>query len=267
MYIADKLQPLLLSLFCLVILIDIVSAQTGPAPVEYPSEKPSVSSGREVYISSCAGCHGENGKGRGTSVTVDFTNQERMKDKNSSVFFNAISKGIARMPAFGNLSKPQRWDVIAYIWTFWADMQSVENGKIIFERYCASCHGTRGDGSGLPGAMDFTNLSNMVSSGQPSVFFDSVSSGVPNTAMPPFKDTLSEEERWDAVKYVWMFQYGDYPVSPISLPSNRSPVPSPDIPSSSYEWYKRPLGYAILAISGWIVAGIIYLFIRGMRER
>lgn len=266
MYIADKLQPLLLSLFCLVILIDIVSAQTGPAPVEYPSEKPSVSSGREVYISSCAGCHGENGKGRGTSVTVDFTNQERMKDKNSSVFFNTISKGIARMPAFGNLSKPQRWDVIAYIWTFWADMQSVKRGKAIFGQSCVSCHGTKGDGSGLPGTFDFTNLSSMVSVGQPSVFFDSVSSGVPNTAMPPFKDTLSEEERWDAVKYVWTFQYVDYPDSMAAQPVTPAP-PSTTSPVVRREWYNSPAGAAILLISLVMLTSIIYLFIRGLKER
>ncbi|SNQ59568.1 hypothetical protein [Candidatus Methanoperedens nitratireducens] len=62
MYITDKLQSLLLSVFCLVILIDAISAQIGPAPVEYPSEKPSISTGREVYISNCTVCHGENGK-------------------------------------------------------------------------------------------------------------------------------------------------------------------------------------------------------------
>ncbi len=265
MYITDKLQPLLLSLFCLVILIDAVSAQTGPAPVEYPSEKPSVNSGREVYISSCAGCHGENGKGKGTNVTVDFTNQEQMKHKNSSVFFEAVSKGIDGMPSFKSLSKPQRWDVIAYVWTFWADMQSIERGKAIFGQSCASCHGTRGDGSGLPGTMDFTNLSNMVSVGQPSVFFDSVSSGVPNTAMPPFKDTLSEEERWDAVKYAWTFQYVDYPGSP-EAPSVTPALPS-ETPPAGREWYKSPAGAVILLVSLVMLAGIIYLFIRGLKER
>ncbi|SNQ59569.1 hypothetical protein MNV_1230010 [Candidatus Methanoperedens nitroreducens] len=202
---------------------------------------------------------------RGINGAVDFTYQERMKHKNSSVFFESVSRGIAGMPAFGNLSRSQRWDVIAYIWTFWADMQSVERGKAIFGQSCASCHGTRGDGSGLQGAMDFTNLSNMVSVGQPSVFFDSVSSGVPNTAMPPFKDTLSEEERWDAVKYAWTFQYADYPGSPEALPL--TPALPSGTPPAGREWYNSPAGAVILLVSLVMLAGIIYLFIRGLKER
>ena len=263
-YITGKLQSLL-SLFCLVILIGALSARTGPALAEYPAGKPSVNSGREVYISSCTGCHGENGKGQDTNGTVDFTDQEQMKNKNSSVFFDAISEGTARMPAFGSLSTQQRWDGIAYIWTFWADRQSVGRGKVIFERNCASCHGTRGDGSGLPGAFDFTNLSSMVSIGQPSVFFESVSNGVPGTAMPPFKDTLSEEERWDAVKYAWTFQYADYPGSSAAPPATPA-LPSGTQPAGR-EWYNSPAGAAILLVSLVMLAGIIYLFVRGLKER
>ena len=257
-----------LALFCLFTFAGLVSAHIGPAPPEYPSEKPSANSGQDIYKHNCTGCHGEDGKGGAIGGIIDFTNQDKMKNKNSSIFFEAVSEGVAgtTMPAFNSFSKPQRWDVIAYIWTFWADLQSVERGKIIFEKNCASCHGIKGDGSGLPGAMDFTNLSNMISIGQPSVFFDSVSNGVPGTAMPPFKDTFSEEERWDAIKYIWTFQYGDYPGSPAGSPPDRT-LPSPDVPSSGYEWYKRPTGYAILAVSGWIVVGIVYLFIRGLRER
>lgn len=256
-----------ISLFVLFFLFftALVSAHIGPAPAEYPSEKPSVNSGREIYNLTCSGCHGEDGKGSSINNAIDFTDQEQIKNKNSSVFFEAVKDGAPRMPAFGNLSKPQRWDVIAYVWTFWADMQSAKNGKIISGRYCASCHGTKGDGSGLPGALDFTNLSNMVSMGQPSVFFDSVSDGMPGTAMPPFKDSLSIDERWDAVKYVWTFQFVDYP-GPLAAPPV-TPFRSPGMQAAGREWYNSPAGAAILLVSLVMLAGIIYLFIRGLKER
>jgi len=31
-------------------------------------------------------------------------------------------------------------DVIAYLWTFWVDRQSAENGKMIYMKDCAGCH-------------------------------------------------------------------------------------------------------------------------------
>lgn len=188
-------------MFCLLFSIGIASAHVGPAALEYPSEKPSVDSGREIYMPNCAGCHGEKGDGSGINSVVDFTNHDYMVARNSSVFFDIITDGKQTMPPFENLSKPERWYTVAYVWTFWADRQSTMRGKATFEKSCASCHGKKGDGSALPGAFDFTNLSNTISNAVPSIYFDSVSNGVPNTVMPPWKDTLSEGERWDKVGF------------------------------------------------------------------
>ncbi len=252
---------------CLFILIGIALAHTGTAALEYPSEKPSVDSGLEIYMHNCAGCHGEKGDGLGINGKVDFTNQMYMINRNSSEFFDVINDGTKNMPSFENVSKPRKWDSVAYVWTFWADRPGAMRGKNIFEKNCASCHGMKGDGSGLPGAFDFTNLSNTIANAQASIYFDSVSNGVPNTAMPPWKSTLSEKERWDSVKYVWTFQFRDYPVSSIPTTPITSPATPLETPSAGKGWYNTPVGAAILIISLMMLAGIIYLFMKGVFER
>jgi len=240
----------------------------GLVSAEYPSEKPSVVSGRIVFTSACAVCHGEKGNGSGYAGAYDFTDNQKMIDINSSDFFLSITNGRQAMPPFGNrFSQSQRWDVIAYIWTFWADMESAGKGRIIYEKNCTYCHGIKGDGAEISrgfngkGAFDFTNLSTMANK-HPLELFDGVTNGISGKAMPAWKDTLSENERWNVVKYSWTFQFKDYT---IEFPG--TPIPSPGIPSQSNPWYSTPGGIAIVLISLVIAAGILYLFRKGVLER
>lgn len=68
-----------------------------------------------------------------------------------------------------------------------------------------------------------------------------------------------------SVKYAWTFQYSDY------LGSTATPPTTPALPSGTQpagmEWYNSPAGAAILLVSLVMLAGIIYLFIRGLKER
>ena len=252
-------KPMFL-LFCLSILITPISAQ-------YLSEKPSVDSGYDVYRKSCTGCHGEKGDGSGMKGAFDFTNNEKMIVGNSTFFFITVTNGVPAkgMPSFGNFPVSERWDVVAYIWTFWADRPSVDDGKDIFNKNCASCHGGKGDGSGLAGAFDFTNQSLMANK-EPAIFFNSVSKGIAGTTMPSWKGSLAEGERWDAVKYLWTFQFKDFPGSQAPIQTTPAPSSPTEIPSGK-EWYMTPGGAAIILISIAMAAGIIYLFIRGLLER
>ncbi len=246
-------------LFCLFILITPISAQ-------YPSEKPSVNSGYDIYRKSCTNCHGEKGDGSGMKGAFDFTNNEKMIVGNSTLFFITVTNGVPAkgMPSFGNFPVSERWDVVAYIWTFWADRPSVDDGKDIFNKNCASCHGEKGDGSGLPSAFDFTNQSLMANK-KPAIFFNSVSEGVAGTAMPPWKNSLAEGKRWNVVKSLWTFQFRDYPPQE-TLQATPVPSPSMEIPKGK-EWYMTPGGAAMILISIAMAAGIIYLFGRGLFER
>lgn len=246
----------------------IITSSASAVAIDYPDERPSIEAGKKIYLSNCAGCHGEKGDGSTFPGAFDFTNNEKMINSNSSIFFDAIANGIpgTAMPSFSKLPKKDIWDVIAYLWTFWIDKPSIENGKIIYEKDCAGCHGMLGNGYGFPEAFDFTNLSQAAVK-QPSVYFDRLTQGIPGTAMRPYKNELSEDECWDAVKYLFTFQFSDYQ---LTVPQITQPqiTPAPTKPQySGKEWYNITGGGAIILVSAGLAIFILYLFIRGLKER
>ncbi len=74
-------------------------------------------------------------------------------------------------------------------------------GEPLYQSHCASCHGA--DGKGLvPGARNFGDLDYMRGE-SPAFFYSAITEG--RGEMPSFKDTLTSDERWDVVFYVWRF--------------------------------------------------------------
>ncbi len=86
-------------------------------------------------------------------------------------------------------------------------------GKVIYEKKCALCHGTEGKGDG-PGAVhldpkprDFTKGKYKIratASGKPPTdadLFRIITEGMPGTSMPAWK-TLPEKDRWNLVAYL-----------------------------------------------------------------
>lgn len=248
-------------LICLLIFSSFFTAVA--AADDNPVEKFSFNSGREIYDSNCKGCHGEKGDGSGLKGAFDFTDKEIMKSKNSSEFFEAVTNGVrsTAMPSFEKLSISERWDVTAYLWTFWMYPDEIETGKTIYQRNCAQCHGVRGDGSGVTGAFDFTDVSSMIKK-EPELLFSRITDGVEDTSMPSWKDSLTEDERWDTVKYTMIFQFKDY----LQI---QTPLRTPDIEkaSSGEKWYSSLSGMAIIAVSILLAIIVLYLFEKGMKER
>ncbi len=85
----------------------------------------------------------------------------------------------------------------------------LRQGKTIYEKACTYCHGANGDGKGplstnlkTPPA-DFTKPFDQWKNtrGDPQRIFDTISNGVPGTAMAKFH--YSDEERW-ALAYTVM---------------------------------------------------------------
>ena len=97
--------------------------------------------------------------------------------------------------------------------------QLLKQGKTLFEKYCAGCHGIQGDGGGQlgrilkPPASDFTKPFAQweFSKGDIKRVFSAITNGVPKTAMAKFR--LSDEERWALA----------YEVVEFSKPSEKSP--------------------------------------------
>src|SRR2546427_11806765 len=95
--------------------------------------------------------------------------------------------------------------------------QDTTAGKRVYVKWCAGCHGDTGAGDGpaashmLPRPRDFTGAIYKIrttASGQLPTDQDvlrSIDEGLPGTAMPAWKDRLSERERRDVLAYLKTF--------------------------------------------------------------
>ena len=89
--------------------------------------------------------------------------------------------------------------------------QSLEAGERIYRGQCQICHGVDGHGNGPASATQFPRPTDFVAhfaSGHvhpDGRLFFWISEGMGGTAMPAFKDRLSETERWDVVNFLKTF--------------------------------------------------------------
>ncbi len=219
---------------------DTVAPQTPVADQPFPPEKPSAVRGQAIFEANCASCHGEAGDGSGLAGAADFTDANFVHSKAPARFFESIRDGVAgsAMPAWGGkLGEMEMWDVLAYERTFSTSPAQIETGQALFAENCVTCHGEAGDGSGLPGAADFTDPAFM-SAKAPQEFFASITNGVAGSAMPAWGGTFSEDQIWALVDFVGTFAY-EYggavpePTSPAATPSaaatgpTQTPEPAP----------------------------------------
>jgi mono/diheme cytochrome c family protein len=89
-------------------------------------------------------------------------------------------------PAFAVLSYPVR-------------PPSASEGREIYEQECAQCHGEDGTGE-VPGSRNFLDL-DYIRGETPVNFYAAVTEG--RGEMPSYNDSLSSDERWDVVFYIW----------------------------------------------------------------
>ncbi|HEY6204361.1 MAG TPA: cytochrome c [Candidatus Limnocylindria bacterium] len=83
--------------------------------------------------------------------------------------------------------------------------QSIDSGRAAFQANCAICHGPRALGDG-PQAFVLNpkpvNLQLHVPQHAPGEVYYWITNGVAGTGMPAWKDTLSETQRWEVVRYL-----------------------------------------------------------------
>lgn len=83
--------------------------------------------------------------------------------------------------------------------------ESVERGRVLYEQNCVVCHGAdgRGDGPGAaelnPQPTDFRLHTPLHTDVQ---FYNFIADGFPGSAMPAFRDQLSEEDIWNLVNFL-----------------------------------------------------------------
>jgi len=87
--------------------------------------------------------------------------------------------------------------------------ENIQAGKILYSQNCASCHGPAGLGNGEAGKSLNPPPANIAVSSKLRVSTDGylywtiAEGGVPlQTAMPPFKNSLKEDEIWKIILYL-----------------------------------------------------------------
>jgi mono/diheme cytochrome c family protein/uncharacterized membrane protein len=87
-----------------------------------------------------------------------------------------------------------------------ADERSLSSGKEVYTTYCEACHGETGRGDGPEGLRLVPRPADLRVHMAPGIHTDGelfywISYGYPGSAMPAWKDVLTEEQRWDVMNY------------------------------------------------------------------
>ena len=153
MLLNTKLLGLFASLPLVVGGLLVASAQ-NPSQKRPTSSKPDSIQGKQTFTSTCAQCHGLDGKGseRGPNI-ADKPSVQRLSD---SQIFHVIENGVAGtgMPAFHSLEESQIRALVAYLRTLQGKNKAAalpgnpEQGKTIFfgTAACSECHMVAGQG-------------------------------------------------------------------------------------------------------------------------
>lgn len=82
----------------------------------------------------------------------------------------------------------------------WSDTQAQAAGKNIYQQKCGGCHGP--SGAGIPQFNFSSSAYSQKLEAQPDFYFWVISEGRLDKGMPPYKSSLSEEQRWQTLTYV-----------------------------------------------------------------
>ena len=76
------------------------------------------------------------------------------------------------------------------------------SGKAVYDRYCASCHGKRGEGMGASLKMSNFSAPQYQESRTDQELYDRISKGGEGTGMPAWNKKLSQQDHWNLVAYI-----------------------------------------------------------------
>lgn len=170
--------------------------------------------GEGVYDSLCLSCHGIYGRGDGTLTSTlptaprDLSDPSFQKQVTNEELFLIISDGKGAMPGAGDvLTVEDRKAVVAFVRLF-------SPGYELYDRYCVSCHGSRG----RPPDPAFLDAMGLPSSTEPTPTFDrkyfqthtteQVRAGITHMlklnqiAMPHFAGELTSDQVREIVTYL-----------------------------------------------------------------
>lgn len=199
--------------------VAMVGGYSANAPVLHPASDPNdlqeeISRGRNFFAANCASCHGSTGKGDGPASPsllpkpADLTLARFSDERLSSVLWNGITG--SAMPPWRQTSAEDLRALIAFIDalgpaepTLARGSAELDEGKALFLTACASCHGQTGGGNG-PAAGALAPAPTNFHLKQPTEqrAWEVLENGVPGTAMPPWKNQFSGDQRHALVEYL-----------------------------------------------------------------
>ena len=100
----------------------------------------------------------------------------------------------------------------------WADSAVQEEGSAVYRQSCLGCHGV--DGSNLSGSDFSAEAYPQHLEENPALLFWILTEGSLERGMPPYKSSLSDEQRWKVLTYAWSLG-GPGPEGP---PPDETPV-------------------------------------------
>ena len=80
----------------------------------YGHSATAATAGRKVYAQNCAQCHGKSLQGMGPAPALD-TVKVREAKPGELFWFITNGKPDSGMPAWNNLPKNQRWEIVSYL--------------------------------------------------------------------------------------------------------------------------------------------------------
>jgi mono/diheme cytochrome c family protein len=123
------------------------------------------------------------------------------------VLWNGVAG--SAMPPWRQLPTEDLRALIAYVQSLHAPgatpriQEAAGLGKALFAATCASCHGETGDGNGpAAGALAPAPTNFHLKKPTEERAWDVLENGVPGTAMPPWRNQLSADERHALVEFV-----------------------------------------------------------------
>jgi mono/diheme cytochrome c family protein len=173
-----------------------------------------LSRGEALFNQDCTGCHGVRGGGDGFVGRLLLRKPKNLAGTRfslkllSQVLWNG-RRGTA-MPSWRNLPQSDLVALTAYVQSLHKptksdppSLEALQIGTKIFLQNCAPCHGESGDGRGATAANLVPQPANFKLKQPDSEYLLQVlRDGIPGTAMPSWKDQISEPDRRALAEFV-----------------------------------------------------------------
>ncbi len=184
-----------------------VTQQTQtPVQIVLPMVPPDPDAGAPIFNESCEPCHGPAGKGDGSmannlsSPPPSIGAVENIRAAQPVEWYRMVTQGNMQnmMPGFaGSLTDRQRWDVVAYVFSFGMTSEQLEKGEALYSANCQDCHGEGGVGNGQ--TADWTDPARLAQ--RSDVELRQVfASGEGDH--PSFAESLDENQQWAVTSYI-----------------------------------------------------------------